>query len=391
MVKLVRYDAACRALAEARQVDEVKEIRDRAVAMATYARQAKNKDLEADAVEIRMRATRRLDQLRQAQKASVGLNSGAAGGGEKTGPRGLLVNPRDLRPTLTAQGIDKNLAHQARVLGALSDAEFEAAIADTRDKVARAARKAVREVEIEQERESYRARIEQGGTVADLEALAASGFRAGVICPDFPWQFEVYSGKGKQRSAERYYDCWPLERILAMAPLIERLAADDCALMLWSIGPDLPGAFELIKACGFESKVEFCWVKTTPNAECITLDGKGLHWGMGYSTRSNVEFVLLAKRGSPRRLSADVHEVIIAPVGEHSEKPDEVYSRIERLYPGPYLELFARRPREGWTAWGNEIERPPAPPDPDPGEMPPIPDFLRRPLPQERVPSEDRR
>src|SRR5262245_46959021 len=87
---LVKYDAACAALAEARSVDEVKEIHDLAVAAAAYARQAKNRDLEADAVEIRMRATRRLDQLRQAQKVTVGLNSGAAGGGQKTGPRGLL-------------------------------------------------------------------------------------------------------------------------------------------------------------------------------------------------------------------------------------------------------------------------------------------------------------
>jgi N6-adenosine-specific RNA methylase IME4 len=353
---LVRYDAARRALAEARQVDEVKDIRDKAVAMAAYARQAKNKDLEADAVEIRMRATRRLDQLRQAQQETVGLNCGAAGGGTKNGPRGLLVNPRDVRPTLASQGIDKNLAHQARILGALSDENFEAAVTDARDKVARAVRNAVREVEIEQERESYRARVEQGRTVADLETLAASGFRAGVICPDFPWEFEAYSGKGKQRSAERHYDCWPLERILTMAPLIERLAADDCALMLWSIGPEQPGALEVIEACGFEYKtVGFYWVKTTPDAECITLDGKGLHWGMGYATRSNVESVLFAARGSPLRLSADVHQVIIALVGEHSGKPNEVYRRIERLYPGPYLELFARRPRERWTVWGNEV------------------------------------
>jgi N6-adenosine-specific RNA methylase IME4 len=64
----------------------------------------------------------------------------------------------------------------------------------------------------------------------------------------------------------------------------------------------------------------------------------------------------------------DVHEVVVAPVGEHSEKPDEVYRRIERLYPGPYLELFARKPRKGWTVWGNEV--PPHPLD--------IPACLRR-------------
>jgi hypothetical protein len=119
--ELTRYDALCRAMAEAKSVDEVKHIRELAVAMAAYARQAKNRDLEADAVEIRMRATRRLDQLRQSQKETVGLNRGAAGGGKKEGPRGALITPRDLRPTLASQGIDKNLAKQGRVLGALSD------------------------------------------------------------------------------------------------------------------------------------------------------------------------------------------------------------------------------------------------------------------------------
>ena len=65
---------------------------------------------------------------------------------------------------------------------------------------------------------------------------------------------------------------------------------------------------------------------------------------------------LLATRGSPRRLSADIHQVIVAPVGAHSEKPDEAYSRIYRLYPGPFLELFGRKRRDGWTVWGNEVD-----------------------------------
>ena len=356
--QLTRYDAACRALAAVRSVDEVKDIRDQAVAMAAYARQAKNRDLEADAVEIRMRATRRLDQLRLAQKETVGLNQGAVPG--KTGLRGNPV--LDPRPTLASQGIDKNLAHQARLLGALSDEKFEAVVADARDKVARAVRNAVREVEILQQREAYRAHAEQGGTVADLEALAQSGQRFGVICPDFPWQFEVYGGKGKQRSAERYYDTWPLERIKAFAPLIGRLAATDCALLLWTVWPEHPGALAVIQACGgFDYKTAgFIWMKTTKNAKVITLDGDGLHTGQSLSgTEANTEICLLAKRGSPLRLAKDVHQVVIAPVGEqHSAKPDEVYRRIERLYPGPYLELFARKPREGWTTWGDEIPPP---------------------------------
>jgi N6-adenosine-specific RNA methylase IME4 len=59
--------------------------------------------------------------------------------------------------------------------------------------------------------------------------------------------------------------------------------------------------------------------------------------GMGYYTRSNSEVCLIATKGSPLRLATDVHQIVIAPVGEHSAKPEEMRRRIERLFPGPYL------------------------------------------------------
>jgi N6-adenosine-specific RNA methylase IME4 len=370
---LALYDHACAALVAAKSVDEAKQILDASVAMRAYAKQAKNRDLEADAVELRMRATRRLDELR--------LATGGEHGGRKR-KDGSRADPSFVRATLSSQGIDKHLAHQGRILGALSDAKFETVVTDARDKVSRAVRNAVREVEIEQERLAYTARTEQGCTVDDLEALAVRGFRAGVICPDFPWPFEVYSGKGKQRSADRHYDTWPIERIMGMAPLIKKLATDGSVFMPWAVWPNLPAAVELITACGFEFKgLGFLWLKTTKNAEVITLDGDGLHTGMGYATRANTKPVLLGIKGEPLRLSKDVHQVVIAPVGEHSAKPDAVYDRIRRLYPGPYLELFARKPREHWAVWGDEIPRgqmtlsAAAAPDADELE---IPESLRR-------------
>jgi hypothetical protein len=116
-------------------------------------------------------------------------------------------------------------------------------------------------------------------------------------------------------------------------------------------------------------------VKTNPSSGLLKLEDlqpEDLHRGNALaSTQANAELVLLATRGSPTRLANDVHQVVIAPVGEtHSEKPEEVARRIERLYPGPYLELFGRRARETWTVWGNEL------PPPSPGEPP---DFLPRP------------
>ena len=100
MTELIKYDAACRALADAKSVDEAKQIRDIAIAMKAYARQANNRDLEADAIEIRMRATRRLDQMRQAQKETIGLNQGIRWVGEKP--------TEDDRPTLAAKALTKN-------------------------------------------------------------------------------------------------------------------------------------------------------------------------------------------------------------------------------------------------------------------------------------------
>ncbi len=349
---LALYDAACRAVAEVKSIDEAKHIVDMAAAMAVYARKAKNKDLEEDAIEMRLQATRRLDQLRQAQKQAVGLNQGAVPG--KTGLRGNPV--LDARPTLASQGVDKNLAHQARVLGKLSEEEFKAVVAEGRASVSRTMQRVVNAVALEQEREAYRARTYTGGTIDDLVALAASGYRAGVIVPDPPWPFEVYSVQGRQRSPDRHYDTMTIDAIKALP--VAPLAADDCVLPIWGTWPDLPAVLEVIKAWGFEYKtLLFEWVKTTTQAEAITLDGDGLHWGMGFATRANTEPCLLATRGNPLRLAADVHQVIVAPVGKHSEKPDAAYARIERLYGGPRLELFARKPRERWCVWGDEIPR----------------------------------
>jgi hypothetical protein len=130
-MNLVKYDEACAEIAAAKQVDEVKQIRDVSLAMQTYARQAKNHQLEADAIEIRMRATRRMDQMRQEQKITVGLASGKEG---KRKALGFSKNPSD-RPTLAEAGINKNLAHEGRKLGALSEREFAKAVTTARDAV----------------------------------------------------------------------------------------------------------------------------------------------------------------------------------------------------------------------------------------------------------------
>jgi hypothetical protein len=241
---LTYYDAAIHALAKARSIDEVKGVLDLAVAIAAYARMAKNHDAEADAIEIRMRATRRLGQMMREQDQTVGLNQGAIPG--KTGVKSTPV--LDPRPTLASQGIDKNLAKGARTFERLDDATWERKLRDARASSSRVFRRIVREVEIEQEREARRAQAAQGGTVADLHALIASGYRAGVICPDPPWPFETYSERAAGIVTD-HYDTMTIDEIKALP--VAALAADDCALFLWCTWPHMPIWREVIEAWGF--------------------------------------------------------------------------------------------------------------------------------------------
>ena len=143
---LIRYDAACRAIAQARATDEVLKIRDQSAMLRAYARQAKNRELELTAAEIRMRAERRIGELMRAQKASGQLSKGVAGKGRPKLGRVPRTLPKDPRPTLAEAGIDHNLAARARKLAALSPAKFEAAVGEWREDQAARASKVTSEI-----------------------------------------------------------------------------------------------------------------------------------------------------------------------------------------------------------------------------------------------------
>ena len=127
---LAHYDAACKALAEARAVDEVQGIRAEAEAVRAYAKQAKNRQMELDAAEIRIRAERRLGELMAAQGETVGRATGAKGIGTSAGYD--ATRTLEAPPTLDEAGIDKNLAHRARTYAAVPEAKFEKLLKDKR-------------------------------------------------------------------------------------------------------------------------------------------------------------------------------------------------------------------------------------------------------------------
>jgi N6-adenosine-specific RNA methylase IME4 len=174
-----------------------------------------------------------------------------------------------------------------------------------------------------------------------------------VIYADPPWRFQNFSQKGEGRNAIAHYDCLDVEA-LANLPVAD-YAAPDCTLLMWATDPLLPQALKIIESWGFTYKtVGFYWAKLNKAANAGGFTTDDFFSGLGYWTRANVEQCLLATRGKPRRISKSVRKLCVAPRREHSRKPEEIYSRIEALVAGPYLELFARETRPGWDQWGDQ-------------------------------------
>lgn len=183
------------------------------------------------------------------------------------------------------------------------------------------------------------------------------------ICANPPWHFKARTALQtanwtSRRDVEKHYGVMGLEDIKALP--VKELATPDAHLFLWTTGPMLEKSFEVMEAWGFRySAVAFTWVKLRRSHNPLQLRilpaaESDLHVGLGLTTRKNSEFVLLGRRGNARRIAKDVREIIMSPVREHSRKPDEFFARVERYCAGPYLELFSRQTRHGWTAWGNE-------------------------------------
>jgi N6-adenosine-specific RNA methylase IME4 len=175
----------------------------------------------------------------------------------------------------------------------------------------------------------------------------------GVILADPPWRFQTWSPLGEDRAPD--YETMSLHEIadLPVGPLAKR----HSVLFLWVTWPLLEHGLKVIRKWGFTYKTcGFAWMKADVR-QMEMFDDREADMGTGYWTRANSEVCLLATKGRPKRIDAGIRQGIIEPRREHSRKPSIVHHRIERLVEGPYLELFARAPRHGWTTWGKEANR----------------------------------
>ncbi len=176
--------------------------------------------------------------------------------------------------------------------------------------------------------------------VRDVNDLVSEGIKFATIYADPPWE---YSNTASRGAARNHYSTLSVAQISQLP--IKSLAASSSHLHLWTTNAFLRDAFDVMEAWGFSFKSSLIWVKP--------------QLGMGNYWRVSHEFLLLGVRGSAPFLDNTCRSWIAHPRSKHSKKPFTIRALVERVSPGPYLELFGREefPRSEWTVFGNQVER----------------------------------
>lgn len=324
-MSLALWDKARTAIVEARSVDEVKDIRDKAEAMRLYAKQA-GESLKAqnDIAEIKLRAERKAGELLR----DMPKNEGAKGSGSN---QHEVRSHRVSAPKLSDVGISHKQSSRFQAVAAVPDDAFEELIAETKaaEKELTTAlvlktEKVIRQAENRAEKNNRQ--------IAEMPAGVYD-----VVYADPPWRYDF--AETDNRAVENQYPTLDQAAICE----IEIPAAKDAVLFLWATAPKLLEAIAVVGAWGFTYKTHLIW-----NKEKI---------GMGYWFRGQHELLLVATKGdfSPPPAEKRISSVFLEARTEHSKKPKYFYDWIEQAFPGrKYIELFARSSRPNWAVWGNE-------------------------------------
>lgn len=303
-MNLIHYDAARRELAEAKRVDEVKAIRDKATAMRLYASQAKDMELIAHATEIKLRAERRAGELLaemevKAERLKPGDNK------IKLLRGGNTVLP----PSLDDLGVSKMQSSRWQALAALKPATFETRV-KTATKEAVAAIAQTSDERAEERRRRRDVRAASMGLAAELSGTFS------VILADPPWEDEF----GPTRSDPQLH--YPLMSQAELEDLpVNGIVADDALLYLWTPPHITWVALQVMMAWGFKYRTNLVWVKDK--------------LGLGAWLRNQHELLLIGRRGEfpPPPETMLPLSIIRAPRTDHSAKPDVFAEMIEGWYP----------------------------------------------------------
>ena len=306
------FEDAKTALAECRNIDDAKLLRNKAMALVVFAQQAKDRSLIEDATEIRLRAERRAGEiLREMEK-----NKGGVPG--KTGRKGRPV--LDATPKLADLGVTKSQSSNWQRLAAIEADALEA-------RVDRAKRKAVNVLDGIGRRTRQELHDEDAARVARLRPVLGSTFLTLLI--DYPWKSDWLS---ETAQATPGYATMAIQELFALP--VPQWAAENCHLYFCTPNNFMPLACAAVPHYGFTHRIVITWEKPPP-------------FGQGHYFRNQTEHVLFATKGDLRTRSDSIPPVFHPPaVGKYSEKPERLYQIICEASYLPCGEAFQRKARE---------------------------------------------
>ena len=320
-----RLDSAWIKLREAKTIQDTKRVLDAAAAAGIYAKRQKMSDeIIGAAHSIRIFALLQLgQQLKKEPKAKGGVPY-----------RNSTCTPLVQVETLENKGIDRKLASLSQSLTKLPKEKIEA-IADRQLTISQAKRE-IKEAERKKKRSDNSEKVKSAKSISELSG------KFSTIVIDPPWDWGDEGDNEQLGRGSPVFSTIPFPELLQFP--IQDCADDDCHIYLWITNRSLPKGFSLLESWGFRYVTCLTWCKP--------------HFGMGNYFRGQTEHVLFGVRGHQLLKRKDAGTVFHAPRPKgnlHSAKPNEFYSLVESCSFGPYLDVFSRLPRDGWTVWGAEV------------------------------------
>jgi N6-adenosine-specific RNA methylase IME4 len=318
--ELAWMNSAAKAIAKVGTVGEAKEYADKAAAVRVFAqKQNWSREQRNQIAEIEIRAARRMGELLVEMPTLKPGNPSAREG----------LKLKDM-------GVSEKQSYNAQRLARIPNDVVEQYIATNKLADRLSVRGLVRQMK---QAEAVAVPEEsQSATTDSINDMISRGMKFGTIYGDPPWQ---YGNQGTRAATDNHYGTMAKDEIASLP--IGELAADECHLHLWTTNGFLKDALELIETWGFEFKSTFVWVKP--------------QLGIGNYWRCSHEIMLLGVKGGLTFPPSNIKSWAEFPRKKHSAKPNEVRKLIERVSPGPRLELFSRTICDGWVSWGNQIDR----------------------------------
>jgi N6-adenosine-specific RNA methylase IME4 len=315
---------AHRAIAEARGLDDIKDIRDKAEAVRKYAQSAgMGLDIQNHAAEVKLRAERKAGEL---------LTQLQLHGGDRKSQKA------EDRPKLEDIGITKDQSSRWQLTAAVPEREFEKYVTQTkldRGEVTTAGLLRVAREVIAKKRKKNKQKSSEENAEA-RESLATVGSLSDLVAEG--QKFSCLYADPFTRAAADNQSAKMLDELAALP--VSSLLLENAHLHLWVTTDSLFDAKSVMEAWGFTYKSCFVWLKPQT--------GLGDYW------RESHEILLLGVRGSLAFLDNSVSSWLRANRSSQGSKPESIRKLLERISPGPYLELFGRKPTPGWTVVGDQ-------------------------------------